>query len=103
MDGIHIIVTCSPHYNLDMINSHAQNDCEATGYALIDQDFSRCNNVLLQHLYSFRTLYVMDGRSSSSRAITHITEVRLQIQGHQADIPMFLTRLGQIPIALGIP
>ena len=98
MDGIHMIVTCSLYHNSNVIKSHALIDCGATRYAFIDEDFARHNNFPLHHLHTTRTLYVIDGRPSSSGAITHITKIRLQIREHQEDIPMFVTKLGQYPI-----
>ena len=103
MDGIHMIVTCSLHDNSNVIKSHALVDCGATGYAFIDEDFACRNNLPLHRVHTPRSLYVIDGRPSSSGAITHITKVRLQIREHQEDIPMFITKLGQYPIVLGIP
>ena len=103
MDGTHMIVTCSLHDNSNVIKSHALIDCGATGYAFIDEDFARRNNLPLHRLHTPRTLHVIDGRPSASGAITHITKVRLRIREHQVEIPMFVTRLGQYPIVLGIP
>ena len=103
MDGIHMIITCSLHDNSNVIKSHALIDCEATGYAFIDEDFARRNNLPLHRLHTPRTLHVIDGRPSLPGAVTHITKVRLQIQEHQENIPMFVTKLGQYLIVLGIP
>ena len=102
MDGTQMIVTCSLHDNSNVIKSHALIDCGATGCAFIDEDFARRNNLPLHRLHSPRTLHVIDGRPSSSGAITHITKVCLRIREHQEDIPMFVTKLGQYPIVLGI-
>ena len=103
MDGIHMIVTCSLHDNSNVIKSHALLDCGATAYAFIDEDFSRRDNFPLYCLHTPRTLHVIDGRPSSSGAITHITKACLRIREHQEDIPMLVTKLGQYPIVLGIP
>jgi hypothetical protein len=35
--------------------------------------------------------------------ITHLTEVRLDIQRHHEKLPIFVTKLGRYPIVLGIP
>ena len=94
MDGIHMFVTCSLHDNSNVIKSHPLVDCGATGYAFIDEDFTRRNNLPLHRLHLPRTLHDIDGRPSSSGAITHITKVHLRIQGHQEEILMFITKLG---------
>ena len=58
-------------------------DCGATGYAFIDENFARRNNLPVHRLHTPRTLHVIDGRPSASGAITHITKVRLRIREHQ--------------------
>ena len=103
MDGIHMIVTCSLHDNSNVIKSHALIDCGATGYAFIDEDFAHRNNLPLHRLHTLCTLHVIDGRPSSSGAVTQITKVYLRIREHQEDIPMFVSKLVQYPILLGIP
>ena len=103
MDGIHMIVTCSLHDNSNVIKSHAIIVCGATGYAFIDEDFARRNNLPLHCLHTPYTLHVIDGRPSSSGSITHITRIRLRFREHQEDIPMFVSKLGQYPIVLRIP
>ena len=79
MDGTHMIATCSLHDNFNEIKSHSRIDCGATRYAFIDEDFAPCNNLPLHRLHTPRILHVIDGRPSSSGAITHINEVRLRI------------------------
>ena len=79
MHGLHMIVTCSLHDNNKMIKTHALIDCGATGYAFIDKQFARRNNLPLYKLKSPRTLHVIDGRQSAAGDITHITKVQLQI------------------------
>ena len=103
MDGTHMIVTCSLHDNSNVIKSHPLIDCGETGYAFIDEDFACRKNLPLHCLHIPRTLHVIDGRPSSSGAITHITKVQLPIREHEEEIPMFMTKLGQYPIVLGMP
>jgi transposase InsO family protein len=103
MDGHHLIATCTLHDNNNVIKTHALIDCGATGYAFIDEDFARRNNLPQFKLKTPRSLHVIDGRPAASGDITHITKTRLSIRQHQEEIPMFLTKLGQYPIVLGIP
>jgi hypothetical protein len=103
MDGEHLVVSCSLNDNQTPIRSHALVDCGATGIAFIDEEFSRCHNLPLYKLRSPRSLEVIDGRPIGSGQVTHMTKVKLTIDKHKEEIPMFVTQLGHYPIVLGIP
>jgi hypothetical protein len=85
------------------MKSHVLIDCGITGYAFVDEDYTRCNHLPLYLLKFPRNLTVIDGRHVTSMAITHITYTGLAIQNHQEDILFFVTKLGHYPIVLGIP
>jgi predicted aspartyl protease len=102
-DGKHLIVTCDLSFNHKKIPTHALIDCGATGYAFVDQAFATHHKLPVRPLTTPRVLEVIDGRKISSGDITHLTEVRLDIQGHRERLPMFVTKLGRYPIVLGIP
>jgi predicted aspartyl protease len=103
MDGKHRVVTCFLSPSDQEIQTYAQIDCGATGYAFVDEDFARHHQLPLHPLKNPRTLEVIDGRQISSGDITHIAEVQLSIQEHHEKLPMFITKLGHYPIVLGIP
>ena len=75
----------------------------ATGYAFVDEEFACNHNLLLYKLKTPRSLEVIDGRPIESGLITHLTRLRMSIDGHQEDIPMFVTKPGYYPILLGLP
>jgi len=96
-------MACTIVDNHNEIRSHALIDSGATGYALIDEAFSEWYNFPLFGLKEPRPLRVIDGRSVSSGAITHITKSRLSINNHHQMIPAFVTTLGAYHLTLGIP
>jgi len=102
MEGKHFVITCTLTRNNQEIPTHALIDCGATGIALMDQDFARYHSIPLQELKEKRQVEVIDGRPMESGDITHIATIGMMIQDHKEQLPMFLTRLGQYPIALGI-
>jgi hypothetical protein len=86
-----------------VIKSHALIDCGTTYYAFIDEDYAHHHHLPLHLLKSPKNLTVIDGRPVTSGAITHITCIRLAIQNHQEDIPLFVIKLGYYLIVLDIP
>jgi predicted ThiF/HesA family dinucleotide-utilizing enzyme len=82
---------------------HALIDCGATGIAFMDEDFARHHQIPLQVLRGKKQVEVIDGRPIESGDITHIAKVGMKIQEHKAQLPMFITKLGDYPIVLGIP
>jgi hypothetical protein len=103
MDGNHLIVTCTLHDQENVIECHALIDCDATGYAFIDEDKAHRHYLPLHLLKSPRNLTVIDERPVTLGALTHITRTCLAIQNLQEDISLFMTILGHYSIVLGIP
>jgi len=103
MEGKHLVITCSLTIGDQVIQTHALIDCGATGIAFMDQDFARHHEIPLKELKEKRQVEVIDGRTIESGDITHLAEVRMNIQDHKERIPMFITKLGHYPIVLGIP
>jgi len=102
IEGKHLVITCSLTIHDQVIQKHALIDCRATGNAFMDQDFARHHDVPLKELKERRQVKVIDGRTLESGDITHQVEVGMNIQDHKERIPMFITKLGQYPIVLGI-
>jgi hypothetical protein len=103
MGGKHLLITCSSTRNNQEIPTHALIDCGATGISFMDQDFARHHQIPLQRLKEKKQLEVIDGRPIESGDITYIAKVGMNIQEHKEQLPMFITKLGQYPIVLGIP
>jgi len=103
MEGKHLVITCTLTMNNQEIPTHALIDCGATGIAFMDQDFARHHQIPLQELKEKRQVEVIDGRPIESADITHIAKVGMMIQECREQLPMFVTKLGQYPIVLGIP
>ena len=85
----------------NFFSSYVLVDCGATGYAFIDKEFVCNYNLPLYKLKTPRSLEVIDGRPIESGLITHLTWLRMSIDSHQEDIPMFVTKLGHYPVVLG--
>ena len=104
MDGGHIVVLVKlDNKSNKTFSSYALIDCGATGYAFVDEEFVRNHNLPLYKLKTPRSLEVIDGRPIESGLITHLTRLRMSIDSHQEDIPMFVTKLGHYPVVLGLP
>jgi len=103
MEGEHLVVSCTLSVNGHTIATHALIDSGATGIAFIDENFARHHQLPLVPLPNPRSLEVIDGHPISSGDITHTTTVKLSINEHQEELPMFVTQLGHYPIVLGIP
>jgi hypothetical protein len=61
MNGNHLVVTYTLSLNTKEIPTHTLIDCEAMGYALIDQDFTDRHKLPLCPLQTPCTLEVIDG------------------------------------------
>ena len=85
------------------IATHALIDSGATGIAFIDKNFAYHHQLPLVPFPNPRSLEVIDGHPISSGDITHTTTVKLSINKHQEELPIFVTQLGHYPIVLGIP
>jgi len=97
-----LAMACTIVDNNNEIRSHALIDLGATGYAFIDKAFAERHNFPLFELKEPQPLTVIDGRPVSSRAITHITKIRLSINNHHEMILAFVTTLGGYHLTLGI-
>jgi hypothetical protein len=69
----------------------------------MDQDFARHHQIPLQELKEKKQVGVIDRRSIESGDITHIAKVGMKIQECREQLPMFITKLGDYPIVLGLP
>jgi hypothetical protein len=103
MEAKHLVITCSLTIRDQVIQTNALIDCGATGIEFMDQYFARHHEVPLKELKEKRQVEVIDGRTIESGDITHLAEVRMNVQDHKEWIQMFVTKLGHYPIVLGIP
>ena len=104
LDGGHIVVSVKLDDKSNKIfSSYALIDCGATGYAFVDEEFAHDHNLPLYKLKTPCLLEVINGRPIESGLITHLTRLQMSIDGHQEDIPMFVTKLGHYPVILGLP
>ena len=103
LDGSHLVISVILDDNETRIPTHALVDCGATGYTFIDEEFVRHHKFPLYKLQNPRVLEVIDGRPIESGTITHMTKLRMIIDKHQEELPLFITNLGHYPMVLGIP
>ena len=103
LDGGHIVVSVKlDDKSNKFFSSYALVDCGATGYAFVDEEFARDHNLPLYKLKTPHSLEVINGRSIELGLITHLTRLRMSIDSHQENIPMFVTKLGHYPVVLGL-
>ncbi|KAH0609458.1 uncharacterized protein H6S33_012944 [Morchella sextelata] len=102
LDGDHFVASCKIVNNRISIQTHALIDTGCSGFAFIDETFTRHNNLPFLPLKSPRTLEVIDGRPISSGQITHLCYLPLSIDSHHETIPFFVTKLGSYPLVLRI-
>jgi hypothetical protein len=104
---INVRKTLSYNLNIDHeqpeIPTHGLIDCGATGIAFMDQDFAHHHHIPLQERREKREVKVINGRPIESGDITHVAKVGMRIHNHEQSLPMFVTKLCQYPIFLGIP
>jgi hypothetical protein len=103
MEGKHLVITCTLTVKCQEIPTHPLINYGATGIALMNQDFARNHQLVLQELNEKKQVEVIDGRPIESGDITHIAKVGMEVQGHGEQLLMFLTKLGHYPIVCGIP
>jgi hypothetical protein len=103
MDGHHLIVTCTLYDQENMIKSHTLIDYGATRFTFLDKGKACHHHLPLHYLKLPRNFTVIDGRPVTLGAISHITYTCLAIQNYQDDILLFVPKLGNFPIILGIP
>ncbi len=102
MDGEHLVVNCNIDDQGNRIRSYALIDSGATGFAFIDKEFAFSQGLPLYSPQDPRELEVIDGRPIESGRVTAMTKVKLTIDKHVEEIPMFITKLGHYPVVLGI-
>jgi predicted aspartyl protease len=102
-DGEHLVVDCTIDDQGNEIRSHALIDYGATGFAFIDKEFGIPRGLPLYLPKDTREFEVINGRPRESSLVTVITKVKLMIDKHVEEIPMFVTKLGHYPMVLGIP
>ena len=103
LDENHIVISIQIQDESSLISTHALVDCKATGFAFIDEEFTRNYNFPLFKLKKPRCLEVIDRRPIESSLITYITKLKMTIAGHQEKILLFVTKLGHYSIVLGLP
>ena len=103
LEGQHLVITCNITSQSPPVSTVALIDCGATGFAFVDEAFTRQHNLPLHRLSSSRNLEVIDGRPIDSGPITHVAKFDLNIHGHKESLTAFVTKLGHYPIVLGIP
>jgi predicted aspartyl protease len=103
MDGEHLVVKRTIDNQGNEIRSHVPIDSGATGFAFIDKEFATFHGLPLYSLKDTRELEVIDGRPIESGLVTAITKVKLTIDKHVEEVPMFVTKLRHYPAVLGIP
>ena len=84
------------------------NDIGASGQAFMDISFAQLHGYKFIRLQQPRSLVVADGRDVASGPITHFITTPFTIKDksgnvHTETLDMFVTKLGQYPIILGIP
>ena len=80
----------------------------ASGQAFMDISFAQFHGFKLIRLQQPRSLVVADGRDVTSGPITHFITTPFTLRDksgniHTETLDMFVTKLGQYPIILGIP
>jgi transposase InsO family protein len=103
LDGNHLVLSGQLVVEDNTISVKTLIDTGASGFAFIDEDFTRRHNIKTLTLKNPRHLEVIDGRPIQSGAITQIAHLELKINGHVEKSPFFVTKLGHYPIVLGIP
>ena len=69
----------------------------------MDEEFVRRHSLPLYKLNEPRGLEVIDGRSSQAGNVTHVIKLKMTIDKHDEELPMFVTKLGHHLIVLGKP
>src|SRR5207248_9556877 len=89
----HLVVSCTLDDQNNKIRSNALLDLSVTGFAFVNEEFARCHSLPLYKLKEPRGLEVIDGRSSESGDITYVTKLRMTIDKHVEELPLFVTKL----------
>jgi len=99
----HLVVSCTLEDLNNKLRSYAMLDLGATGFSFIDEELVSRHSLPLYKLKEPRGLEVFDGRLSESGNITHVTKLKMTIDKHVEELPMFVTKLGHYPIILEKP
>jgi hypothetical protein len=103
MEAKHLVITCTLIMNDEEIPTHPLIDCGATGIAFMCQDYASHHQLPHQELKEMKQIKVIDGRPIELGDITHVASVGMGIHDHKEQLPMFITKLGHVPIFLEIP
>ena len=99
----HIVLPCTiASKETSPFNTFAIADCGATA-SFIDSSFAQLHGLKFSLLQYPRDLTVADGRTISSGAITHTVRIAFALGAHREVFKLFVTRLGQYPVVLGLP
>ena len=99
----HIVLPCTIASNeTSSFNTFAMADCGATAL-FIDSLFAQLHGLKFSLLQHPQDLTVADGRSVSSRTITHTIQISFTLEAHTKTLKLFVTTLGQYPVVLGLP
>ena len=101
LDGNHIVVKCSLRKH-DLVIETALCDTSATGYAFIDENFARQQNLPKYELRALRPLNVIDWSPIASGDVTYMVKVFAKIRNPEEELPAFITTLGHYKLLLGI-
>ena len=83
LDGGHVVISVKLDNKSNKIfSSYTLVDCGATGYVFVDKEFECNHDLPLYKLKTPRSLEVIDGRPIESGLITHLTRLRMSIDGH---------------------
>jgi len=103
LEGEHLVLSGFLSVGTQRIPVQPMVDCGATRFPFVGLEFARLHGLDLQPLTVPRKLEVVDGRPTESGKITHLAHHRLEINGHQEELSMFVAQLGSYPTILGIP
>ena len=98
----HIVLPCTIASKETSFNTIAMVDCGATA-SFVDSSFAQLHGLKFIPMQHPRDLTVADGRIVSSGAITHTVRIAFALGAHREVIKLFVTRLGQYPVVLGLP
>ena len=96
----HLVISYTLDNQSNKIRSNALLDLDVTGFAFVDEEFTRCHFLPLYKLTEPRDLEVIDGRLSRSENITHVTKLKITIDKYIEELPLFMIKLGHYLIIL---
>ena len=96
----HIVLPCKIASKI-LFNTIAIVDCGATAL-FINFSFAQLHGLEFSQLQHPQDLTVADGRTVSSRAITHTVRIFFTLETHVETFELFVTTLSQYPVVLGL-